>query len=545
MVAQTLNVDELSLLYDQIKASDFDSALSLLLSSVDKSKHEFIINEISLRYTAWTGLIDTSVITSAVVIETGLGSTIEVLSNILDKVYAIYTDKVSMEISRSRIANDNVEYVPVENIKNLSLESKSTILVAYNDIDNRNIESLFFSLLEKHNPEKYVYLTNIRNPVLNKVRLLRKCSPELFFLQGQTRDIFKLTSKIMKRRQIGNIKYMLYYLNYYLQNRPVFVTDINIRQSLYSVIIEELIGTSDFCIMDFIFIKPNGIIALIEKGSELEVVRITSDNLGITRLKNNNSFLKFVYDSGFCISPVCKSEKSIGSYFCSEESYIEGKNVTSGQLKSTAFRKRFYDYSYDILIGFQVKSKKDCVISESLYIDLVDTPVTTAMNKLPDKYNNIFLNIKAFLYSSFIGSRCSLVLNHGDYSADNLLVHKGVVSGLIDWEYAYHNGLPLIDLIFLISHIHKKITGSGIVTAMDEVILDGNIDQFESDLLLKYCHYFNINKDKLLAYGIMCIMTFIAFRLDMNSDINRGVIFDKMFSGILIKINTIIENENI
>ena len=176
-------------------------------------------------------------------------------------------------------------------------------------------------------------------------------------------------------------------------------------------------------------------------------------------------------------------------------------------------------------------------ITDDTFKEQISDPISDAKSLFSDAYSSIFDKIELYLKTLYLNKTVPFVFKHGDYSADNIMVANGKITGVIDWEYASGSGLPLMDLIFLICNIHKKNTNINIIDAMHEVILDENLTAIEDECIEKYCASLNIDKSLIFSFGVMNIINFIAYRLEINIDISRKTFFDESFGDILNAIN--------
>jgi hypothetical protein len=63
--------------------------------------------------------------------------------------------------------------------------------------------------------------------------------------------------------------------------------------------------------------------------------------------------------------------------------------------------------------------------------------------------------IQRFLHDHLHGVPVRTGLVHGDFSVHNLFVEGTQVTGVIDWEYAREDGLPLLDALNYLESVHR------------------------------------------------------------------------------------------
>jgi len=86
------------------------------------------------------------------------------------------------------------------------------------------------------------------------------------------------------------------------------------------------------------------------------------------------------------------------------------------------------------------------------------------------------------------------VCMHGDFKLENSVLNKhGMVEGIIDWELSVINGLPLIDLLYLITYNHQ-VDESKEFEDVYSYLLNNTISPYELELIDEYCKMFSINE---------------------------------------------------
>ncbi len=78
---------------------------------------------------------------------------------------------------------------------------------------------------------------------------------------------------------------------------------------------------------------------------------------------------------------------------------------------------------------------------------------------------------------------------------------------------------------------------------MREIIIDNNIESEARNCSKAYCDSLNINKDYIKPLSLMCIIDFIAYRLENNSLMECHNLFDKKFGSLLKSIDNYICKE--
>jgi aminoglycoside phosphotransferase (APT) family kinase protein/O-antigen/teichoic acid export membrane protein len=97
------------------------------------------------------------------------------------------------------------------------------------------------------------------------------------------------------------------------------------------------------------------------------------------------------------------------------------------------------------------------VVEGALLNDLIDEPLRimrSAVAMLPRavRYDEAIERLAAELRGAFVGRTLSLSTVHGDFFPGNILVTPdgAMVTGIIDWDHATADGLPVLDLLLLL-----------------------------------------------------------------------------------------------
>ncbi|HED32873.1 MAG TPA: hypothetical protein ENJ08_01465, partial [Gammaproteobacteria bacterium] len=158
-----LTRDEISLLENNISNSDFNQALKELLDTAAPTLHEYILNELSLRHTAWTGLISRENIDTVIVIETGLGATVVSLSAVFKRIYAVYLEADTMEFVKKRTSCSNISHFLLSDFYSHSIPgSDKALFVAYNDKSSYEFNKTCINIVNEKNIKYYYYINPVK-----------------------------------------------------------------------------------------------------------------------------------------------------------------------------------------------------------------------------------------------------------------------------------------------------------------------------------------------------------------------------------------------
>lgn len=543
--------DEKILLENNTNNPDFNQALQDLLNTSEPALHEYILNEFSLRHTAWIGLVNKKNTDTAIVIETGLGAIVASLSSVFKKVYALYLESDTMDFVSKRVDSKNVSHILLNDfLMRTVVNSERTLFVAYNDEGSREFNKICINILNKKNIRYYYCINSVRlscffHKNLKAVKSTQKNTGQaIYHIEGSIRDPFKLTSRENKKNQFGELKYFVYRLYIMLSNKYVAITNLCFNESFFCAVANDLFGKDSYKIRDIYFIKPNGALLVVFFSGKEYMLRMTSDELGKRRLLSNNYALEELKKFGCNYCPEIYKELSTVNYNCSVEERISGRNVNSDDLNTRQKRIMVYEQAASKLMNIHIQSMSRKNIDNEMYTKVIGNSLSKSIDNMSNKYREILDNIDKYLRSCLLDKTLPLVLSHGDFSVDNLMICNDNITGIIDWEYSASNRLPFVDLIFFFCSVYKKINDTNIIRAMQEVIVDNCVDPEVLSYSNIYCDSLGLNKDYIKPLSLMCIIDFIAYRLENNSLIECHEMFDKNFGSILISIDKYIGIEN-
>ncbi len=87
------------------------------------------------------------------------------------------------------------------------------------------------------------------------------------------------------------------------------------------------------------------------------------------------------------------------------------------------------------------------------------------------------------------------VCMHGDLKLENFVLdYNYQVVGVIDWELCEIDGVPLIDLYYLIGYNHQIIMNNDFAYAFVD-LCDNNLEKYEIDMINKYCKKLGIKSN--------------------------------------------------
>lgn len=147
----------------------------------------------------------------------------------------------------------------------------------------------------------------------------------------------------------------------------------------------------------------------------------------------------------------------------------------------------------------------------------IDSVIGKAQNFTDEKkYHQLLANYSTGIKAKLQNSSIPLVCEKGDYSLSNLLVDQtGNLNGVIDWDLSKKSGLPLIDLLNLLSSSARlRVKPQSFGTVLTDVFIGNNFEDYEKQALEDYCAALKISEQLLPSFYLLFWLTNIAVHSD-------------------------------
>lgn len=108
--------------------------------------------------------------------------------------------------------------------------------------------------------------------------------------------------------------------------------------------------------------------------------------------------------------------------------------------------------------------------------------------------------------------------SHGDFWQGNLLSSaKGDrLTGVVDWEFADSNGMPLIDLLQLLLYTKGLSRGEGFTRTLVERLTAGQFADDERPFIEEYCRQFGISESIIWPLAFMAWLDWVYRRIEIH-----------------------------
>src|SRR5690606_9318549 len=101
-------------------------------------------------------------------------------------------------------------------------------------------------------------------------------------------------------------------------------------------------------------------------------------------------------------------------------------------------------------------------------------------------------DVQRLFDESLYGAASRMGIVHGDFSANNILIANGRISGVIDWEDARPSGPPVLDAFNYIDSVHRRV-GNLTVSRTMPLLMEGRCLAEEEAFLTSFFDYCGID----------------------------------------------------
>jgi aminoglycoside phosphotransferase len=254
-----------------------------------------------------------------------------------------------------------------------------------------------------------------------------------------------------------------------------------------------------------------------------KVPRLPGDDRPLAREAANLRALQLVRAGGFdCVPQLVAYETTPGQSLLLETAVL-GAPVRLGANGSTSIVDKVVDW----LIEFHLATMRSCDTVAEWYERLVNDPgeqflvrlcSTTAERELVDRTTAIAAPLR--------DRKISLVFEHGDFSPPNILAdHDGTI-GIVDWELAEPDGLPALDLFFLLAATAFARDGAsteeGYVASFHRAFFGASA--WARPYISRYAQRLGLSQHLLAPLFVLCWSRYVTTLAGRLHDIEGGIL---------------------
>lgn len=520
-------------------------SLERVFDDADPQVINTLRSELAKRYSLWTGLLNLEH-KEIIVFENGLGATVITLAKHFELIHIIFNDDVTASIVAKRLEHNNIKNTlsyTRKNINELKINNSKTLIIS--DTESYNTRNYTTILNSIHNVKSIssAYIGMLQLQIKNLIKQSKKYNT--YYITGEIYNPFSLIQNNVKRDKFGFIKYYAFLFKTFLLKKEAILINDDLNNSIFYKTAREienrLNGKLNKNIIDEIyFAKPYGVILFLSISRKNYVVRLSYDDFTSRRFEFNMQALQFLQKNHTNLAPNFHMEGHFQDTNYYVEERLSGRNISISELKDPDIFNNIYNISVDKLLEFQLCSLNSVMIDEEILDRLFITPVNDSEKLFSEEHSDFFEMLRSYFKKTFLSKHLNLTISHGDFSVDNIIVSNSCFSGIIDWDYSEFQSAPLIDLLLFICSIQKRLNDSSLITELTDVLLKDNINSTDQQTVNKYCKAMKIGHDHIKPLSILCIIKFMAYRLNMQEDCRQTKYYEQLFSDSLLHIkNTI------
>lgn len=232
------------------------------------------------------------------------------------------------------------------------------------------------------------------------------------------------------------------------------------------------------------------------------IVRVPRDKVSVERCEVNKEMLESLVDTKIASSvPLFLYKGHVGSqaYYCEERLSGYAIDIPISKMNKLVMK------AAEFLTSFHKETAKAVTIDEKNFKTLFANEFDRLLSHIDNEYISKVEELKAIIKKKMI-SRCfKTVWAHGDYNIENALFDTKAwhLQGVIDWDLAQKEGLPLIDIIYLLLYKNSLLTKKSMAKTFKERFLERNFAYQEKVLIHKYLNSIAILEEFLDPLLIM------------------------------------------
>ncbi len=188
------------------------------------------------------------------------------------------------------------------------------------------------------------------------------------------------------------------------------------------------------------------------------------------------------------------------------------------------------DIAVDFLCAVHGATRRRCTIAAGSYARRFGALFRAAAARHPGA-EEFLARLDADVRELVIGRSLPLVFAHGDFKIENLVFDRCTrrLQGVIDWELAERDGLPLLDLLYLLLY-NRTLRGESFAHAYRDVVLHEDWRPEEMRRIHRYLEAVPLRAPLVAALEAMLLVHALARRLrfDMRDDRERRQLLEML-----------------
>jgi len=235
--------------------------------------------------------------------------------------------------------------------------------------------------------------------------------------------------------------------------------------------------------------NPDALVILTRE----QIIKIPLGDFSLQRCQNNKQILNELKNTSIAsFVPKFLEEGTINDQAYFIESKLPGIAIDVSISKMDYMVEKAADF----ITQFHKKTAKEVLVNETVFKNLVSCDFELLCSFLTSEYSDKLKQVESNLKGQLIGKKLKTVWFHGDYKIENVLFDTKTweISGLIDWDLSIQQGLPLLDVLYLLLYKESLFTRAPIIEILKKRINSG-FNKDEIIIMQNYKNALAINDD--------------------------------------------------
>lgn len=246
-------------------------------------------------------------------------------------------------------------------------------------------------------------------------------------------------------------------------------------------------------------IKKTSTIVIITDGM---VVRVPLDKVSAARCRLNKIMLEKLTKT--TIASFAPRFLYVGKfadkvYYCEERLPGYAIDIPITRMDELVLR------AADFITEFHQATACNIIIDETNFKKLFGREFKRSYPYLNDEYRAKAEQIEMLIKKQLLGKRFKTVWFHGDYNIENILfdIRTWQIEGIIDWDLSRRQGLPLLDLFYLLIYKDSLLSKDKVTAIFTDRFMKLNFNDIERKVITEYQNRIKISNELLTPMLVM------------------------------------------
>lgn len=242
-----------------------------------------------------------------------------------------------------------------------------------------------------------------------------------------------------------------------------------------------------------------------------KIIRLPFDYLSRVRLRVSRITLKALGNTMLAgrVPRYLSGGNLLGQeYFCEER--LSGIGIDEPVPRMDILVRK----AAELITGFHKETRKNIILDERIYFRMFGRKISRLKPYLNEEYKEKLRHVEDRLRKQLMGKEFCAVWCHGDYKIENVLFDEKTweISGVIDWDLSRRNGLPLLDIFYLLLYKDSLFSKKSIGQILRERALRMDFTAFERSVIYSYAAEIKIAEEFWQPLAVMFWVNHISHR---------------------------------